>query len=150
MPSFRGYGQGNDDARENLHGDLGGALRQIEDVRGPALAEGDGRAAIEHDMAAKANLVHERHTLAPMVGDAQAEAVGANQTVGREMTGRVRLIRVVRRPSLAALSGQGVGELEAEARPLTYNYAKQLTALWFKSLFEAIRQISKTKPYLFV
>ena len=62
-----------------------------------------------------------------------------------------RMVRTIKDATVKSFHYASIHDLRRHVRDwlLAYNYAKQLKALRFKTPFEAIRQISKTKPEIF-
>jgi hypothetical protein len=58
------------------------------------------------------------------------------------------MVRTIKRASVRSFYYTCLTDLRRHVRdwPLTYNYAKQLKALRFKTPFKAIRQVSKKNP----
>jgi hypothetical protein len=61
------------------------------------------------------------------------------------------MVRTIKDATIRALHYASINDLRRHVRDwlLAYNYAKQLTALRFKTPFEALKRISPEKPDLF-
>lgn len=62
-----------------------------------------------------------------------------------------RMVRTIKEATFKSFHYASITDLRRHVRDwlLAYNYAKQLKALRFKTPFEAIRQMSDTKPEIF-